>query len=86
MGLFPEGAIQPKARLGLLADLEQMDELVDPLLEGFDKLHKLHLSKETDNGVSLRLHPLVRDFARQLTADSRHASERLGRHPAVVVL
>jgi len=73
LSLFPEAAIVPKARLGLLAGREAGQALVDPLGEAFVLLRDLHLVEDVDAGASGRLHPLVRDFLIDLTPEPDRA-------------
>ena len=68
-GQFPEAAVIPAARLGLLAGLSDHDEgfFGAPLALALDELHKAALVERL-SGDDVRLHPLVRDFAARRTA------------------
>lgn len=67
-GQFPEAAIIPKARLGLLTGITtDPSEIDQPLPKAFRNLHHLCLVERlSDNTNAVRLHPLVREFANQL--------------------
>src|SRR5262245_34261537 len=82
MGFFPEGAIVPKVRLGLLAGCEFSDGLVDLLQDTFNDLHDLHLMEELEGGTA-RLHPLVWDFARRRVPTAEQPS--LKQHAAATL-
>ncbi|MCI0695491.1 NB-ARC domain-containing protein [candidate division KSB1 bacterium] len=74
--LFPETAIIPKARLGLLAGIGLGTFKIDrPLEKAFFLLHELNLVEKLESKASaIRLHPLVRDFARRLIPDNDQAA------------
>ena len=74
MGFFPEAAIVPKVRLGLLGGFEFSDGLVDPLQDAFNELQDLHLMEELEDGSAARLHPLVWDFAGHLVPASEQSN------------
>jgi len=77
-GQFPEAAIVPKARLGLLAGIRPGESKVDrPLARAFNWLHCLSLAEslESDGGAA-RLHPLVREFSLQLVPEEERAAFR----------
>jgi len=74
-GFFPEAAIISKGRLGLLAGIEPGKTRTDrPLDEAFLLLRDLTLVEEMEDGSSIRLHPLVHDFARRLTPEAERAA------------
>ena len=62
---FPETAIIPKARLGLLAGIGPGKSKLDrPMERAFNLLHELSLVERLEADASaVRLHPLVREFA-----------------------
>jgi len=70
-GLFPEAEIIPKARLALLSGIEQeKTSLHRPLDKAFHLLHELSLIEKLDSKtVTLRLHPLVRDFSQRMLSE-----------------
>jgi WD40 repeat protein len=69
-GLFPESAIVPKARLGLLAGIPPGDSPLDrPLDQAFLPIEELNLVELIGDGSRIRLHPLVREFAQGLVKD-----------------
>ncbi len=68
-GQLPENAIVPKARLGLLAGLENKSVFEQALDDAFLLLEQLSLAEPMENGSAVRLHPLVRDFAYRLVED-----------------
>jgi hypothetical protein len=77
-GQFPEAAIVPKARLGLLAGIRPGESKVDrPLARAFNWLHCLSLAEslESDGGAA-RLHPLVREFSLQLVPEGERTAFR----------
>jgi len=66
-GQFGESEIIPKARLGLLAGINLGKSILHrPLDKAFNLLHSLSLAEEMESDSrSVRLHPLVRDFAQK---------------------
>ncbi len=77
-GQFPEAAIIPKARLGLLAEIAAARSEIDlPLETAFENLHDLclveRLKKDTK---AVRLHPLVREFSNQLVTGEKKTEFR----------
>ena len=77
-GQFPEGAIIPKARLGLLAGIKPGQSKLDqPLAKALNQLHDLCLLERLEGDASAaRLHPLVRDFAFNLIPEEERDSFR----------
>jgi WD40 repeat protein len=69
-GHFPENATVPKARLGLLAGLENISVFERPLDEAFLLLEQLSLAKPAESGSAIQLHPLVKDFAWRLVVET----------------
>ena len=70
-GQFPEAAMIPVARLGLLAGIENLPETLDtPLDDAFKFLERISLVEQLQNN-QLRLHPLVREFAESLIAKEK---------------
>ena len=70
-GQFPEAAMIPVARLGLLAGIEDQPETLDtPLDDAFNFLVRICLVEQLQNN-QLRLHPLVREFAERLIAKEK---------------
>jgi WD40 repeat protein len=70
-GQLGEAEVIPAARLGLLAGIDgTADDLVRPLDDACLELSDLSLAEPADDGRSLRLHPLVREFAQTLVADA----------------
>jgi WD40 repeat protein len=70
-GQFPEAAMIPVARLGLLAGIEdQPESLETPLDDAFKFLVRISLVEQLQN-YQLRLHPLVREFAERLIAKEK---------------
>ena len=73
-GQFPEAAMIPVARLGLLAGIEDQPETLDtPLDDAFNVLVRISLVEQLQN-YYLRLHPLVREFAERLIAKENRAA------------
>jgi len=81
-GLFPEAALIPVARLGLLAGIPEagesfFDVTLDQALGDLEKASLVEELKE----ARLRLHPLVREYAAGTTADNaafaRQGAEKL---------
>ena len=77
LALFPESAIVPKARLGLLAGLETSNELLDPVIEAFIEVQDMRLVEELEKGASARLHPLVREFVNALSSETQREQLRI---------
>ena len=77
-GQFPEAAIIPKARLGLLAGIRPGPSKIDrPLVKAFHLLHELCLVEQLESDASdARLHPLVREFSFQLVPQGERSSFR----------
>lgn len=73
-GHLPANAIVPKARLGLLAGLDNQSVFERALDDAFLLLEQLSLAEPMENGSAIRLHPLVRDFAWRLVADSERGA------------
>jgi len=70
-GQFPEAAMIPVARLGLLAGIEDQPETLDtPLDDAFNFLVRICLVEQLQN-YQLRLHLLVREFAERLIAKEK---------------
>ncbi|MFN8439799.1 MAG: NB-ARC domain-containing protein [Caldilineaceae bacterium] len=65
-GQLPEAEVIPNARLGLLAGLQDVDEWEQPLSDALEELERASLIEPVD-AATLRLHPLVCDFAEGLT-------------------
>jgi WD40 repeat protein len=76
LGLFPEGAIVPKTCLGLLAGIEQTHDLLDALAESLGELYQLHLLEVAESDASVRVPPLVREFALSLIPDEERGAMR----------
>lgn len=78
-GLFREAEIIPKARLGLLSGIVPGKSKLDrPLDKAYNLLHELNLVEELESDThSIRLHPLVHDFAMRLIPEQEHASFKL---------
>jgi len=76
-GQFPEAAVLPAARLGLLARLSDHDDgfFGAPLALALEELHKAALVERL-SGDTVRPHPLVRDFAARRTAPDATAAFR----------
>lgn len=68
-GQLPEAEVIPTARLGLLAGLRDVDEWECPLRDGLEELESASLIEMVDE-ETLRLHPLICDFARALVGDA----------------
>jgi len=77
-GQFPEAAIIPKARLGLLAGIKPGQSRLDqPLAKALNQLHDLCLLEKLESDASAaRLHPLVRDFAFNLIPEEERGNFR----------
>ena len=71
-GQLPEAAEIPIARLGLLAGLQD-EKVIKPLTSAIQSLWKVALIEEL-KAETIRLHPLVRDFAATLTLTGERAS------------
>ncbi|NIM15197.1 MAG: TIR domain-containing protein [Candidatus Aminicenantes bacterium] len=70
-GQFGEAEIIPKARLGLLAGIQAgKSKLHRPLDKAFNLLHDLSMVEKLESDArAIRLHPLVRAFAKGLIAE-----------------
>jgi WD40 repeat protein len=77
-GQFPEAAIIPKARLGLLAGIAPGRSKIDqPLAKAFNHLHDLCLVEHLEDDTrAVRLHPLVHEFSNQLVSGAEQAAFR----------
>ena len=73
IGQFGEAEIVPKARLGLLAAIQQgKSKLHRPLDKAFNLLHNHSLVERIGNDAwAVRLHPLVREFANNLIQEDK---------------
>ena len=70
-GQFPEAAMIPVVRLGLLAGIEDRPETLDtPLDDAVKELVRFSLVEQLQN-EQFRLHPLVREFADSLIAEDK---------------
>lgn len=65
-GQLPEAEVIPTARLGLLAGLQDVDEWECPLSLALEALDGASLIEQVD-GATVRLHPLVHEFAFSLS-------------------
>jgi WD40 repeat protein len=82
-GQLGEAEVIPAARLGLLAGIDgTADDLVRPLDDACLELSDLSLAEPADDGRSLRLHPLVREFAQTLVTDADAARAEAAAHLA----
>jgi hypothetical protein len=73
-GQFPEAAMIPVARLGLLSGIENLPETLDtPLDDAFNFLVRISLVEQLQNN-QLRLHPLIREFAESLIAKEKRVA------------
>ncbi|MCB0123133.1 MAG: hypothetical protein KDE58_12850, partial [Caldilineaceae bacterium] len=72
-GQLPEAEVIPTARLGLLAGLRDVDEWDCPLRDGLEELERASLVEMVD-GETMRLHPLIRDFARAMVGHAERAA------------
>jgi WD40 repeat protein len=73
-GQFPEAAMIPVARLGLLAGIENLPETLDtPLDDAFKFLVRICLVEQLQN-YQIRLHPLVCEFAESLIAKEKRVA------------
>ena len=77
-GQFPEAAIIPKARLGLLAGIRRGQSRIDqPLAKAFNHLHSLSMVEKLESDASaVRLHPLVREFSYSIVPQNKRAAFR----------
>lgn len=67
VALFPVGSIVPNARLGVLAGFgPSASPIVRPADEAILMLCELNLLDGVEDGTAVRIHPLLRDFARGL--------------------
>ncbi|MGB2842621.1 MAG: TIR domain-containing protein [Halobacteriota archaeon] len=70
-GQFPEAAMIPVVRLGLLAGIEDRPETLDtPLDDAVKELVRFSLVEQLQN-EQFRVHPLVREFADSLIAEDK---------------
>lgn len=69
-GQLDEAEVIPTARLGLLAGLRDVDEWECPLRDGLEELERASLV-EVVNEESVRLHPFIRDFAKNLITSNQ---------------
>lgn len=69
-GQLPEAAEIPIARLGLLAGLQD-EKVLKPLTSAIQSLWKVALVEEL-KADAIRLHPLVRNFAEELTPQNEY--------------
>jgi TIR domain/NB-ARC domain len=78
-GVFPEATIIPKDTLGIFAGISiEQNDLVFPLEKAILTLHELNLMEVLEQGHSVRLHPLVRDFAvRLISVEEQQTLRRL---------
>ncbi len=65
-GQLREAEVLPIARLGLLSGLQDVDDWERPLHDALAELEEASLIEPVD-AQTIRLHPLVRDFAESLT-------------------
>jgi hypothetical protein len=73
-GQFPEAAMIPVARLGLLAGIKNLPETLDtPLDDAFNFLVRICLVEQLQNN-QLRLHPLVCEFAERLIPEEERVA------------
>jgi WD40 repeat protein len=71
---FDESEIVPNRRLELLAGTKESRSILDsPFDQALTELRDLNLVEEVQNGLALRLHPLIRDFSLKLSAGSAAA-------------
>lgn len=69
--LFPESAIIPRGRLGVLAAIGEGQSKIDrPLEKALNILHELSLLERLEEQQSVRLHPLVREFSARTIAET----------------
>ncbi|MEM7130693.1 MAG: effector-associated domain EAD1-containing protein [Chloroflexota bacterium] len=74
-GQLEEAAIIPIARLGLLADLVDTSKIRRPLTRALDRLENLYFIEWLE-GDAIRLHPLVRDFAKGCVSEDQRITFR----------